>query len=437
MTALVSFAALFLSIFLVQMGSGSLGPLDVIAGAERGWSPGEIGLLGSGHFAGFLIGCFVTPRLIGSVGHSRCFAAAAAIGATGALLHPVIEGPIAWTVLRALTGIAIAAAYTVIESWLQAKTPNESRGRVYGVFRVVDLVGQITAQGMIAVLDPASYAAYNIVAVFCCLCLLPLALSRRAAPTTPVPPRLRPLAAWRLSPSAMTGVIVAALSGAAFRMAGPIYALENGLAQTEIAVFLSAAILGGVAAQYPIGWIADKYDRRIVLVWLSVAAVAGCLWIGLALPPDDPNAIYAGAFVFGLTAFPIYSVAAALANDFAEPDFVVDLNASIIFYFSVGAIFAPVVAARMIGIYGPGAMFLFIAAAHLLLILFALYRMTRRVGTRPVAPYRYTPRTSMVLARLLKGRQNTDETFSSPEPRSSAAEHSNTGQPEGPERRPM
>ncbi|MEL6197475.1 MAG: MFS transporter, partial [Pseudomonadota bacterium] len=169
MTMLLSFAALFASIFLVQLGSGSLGPLDVLAATARGFTPGEIGLMGSAHFAGFLVGCFATPRLIGSVGHSRVFAAAAAIGAVGALLHPVLEGPFWWAGLRVLTGIAIASAYTVIESWLQAKTPNESRGRVYGVFRVVDLAGQITAQGLIAILDPASYVAYNIVAMFCCL----------------------------------------------------------------------------------------------------------------------------------------------------------------------------------------------------------------------------------------------------------------------------
>ncbi|MEM7496815.1 MAG: MFS transporter [Pseudomonadota bacterium] len=434
MTTLVSFAALFVSIFLVQLGSGSLGPLDVLAGAERGWSPGEIGLLGSGHFAGFLIGCYLTPRLIGTVGHSRCFAAAAAIGATGALLHPVIEGPIAWTILRAFTGIAIAAAYTVIESWLQAKTPNANRGRVYGVFRVVDLMGQISAQGLIAVLDPSSYVAYNIVAVFCCLCLLPLALSQRAAPLTPVPPRLRPLVAWRLSPSAMIGVIVAALSGAAFRMAGPIYAIENGLEQGEIAIFLSAAILGGVAAQFPVGWIADKIDRRHALMGLSVAAILGCVWISFGIRDGDTTGIYAGAFVFGLTAFPIYSVAAALANDHAEPDFVVDLNASLIFYFSIGAIFAPAVAARLIGLYGPGAMFLFIAAAHLLLIVFALYRMTRREGRQPTAPYRYTPRTSMVLASLFKGRQDNGNTPDPQkgDPRATRAQPA----PDAPERRP-
>ena len=79
-------------------------------------------------------------------------------------------------------------------------------------------------------------------------------------------------------------------------------------------------------------------------------------------------------------------------------------------------------------------MFLFIACAHLLLILFALYRMTRREGRRPTAPYAYTPRTSMVLASLFKGRQETGET---PAPEmGDPRETRGRPEPETPERRP-
>ncbi len=403
MGTLLSFTALFFSIFLVQLGSGSLGPLDALSGAVIGFSTEEIGLLGSAHFFGFFLGCYVTPRLIGDIGHARAFAAAAAIGAIGALLHPILEGPLYWALLRSLSGLAIAAAYTVVESWLHAKTDNHSRGRVYGVFRVVDLVGALTAQGLIAVLEPASYAAYNLVAMFCCLCLLPLALSQRVAPQTPNAPRLRPLKAALLSPTAALGIVVAGVTGAGFRMVGPIYGVENGMTQGQIAIFLASAIVGGVAAQYPVGWIADKMDRRLVLFGLSVLAAASCLGIATLITPGDISAIYLGAFVFGLTAYPIYSISAAYANDFAEPDFVVELNAALIFFYSIGAIISPIVSAWLIALAGPGAMFSFMAAAHLALVTFTLYRMTRRSSAEPRAPYRYLPRTSMLLGRMFKG----------------------------------
>lgn len=405
MRTLISFASLFLSIFLVQMGSGSLGPLDVLAGSARGFTAEEIGILGSAHFVGFFIGCWLAPQIVGSVGHSRSFAVAAAIGAIGALMHPVLEGPWLWAGLRVLTGIAIASAFTVMESWLQAKTSNASRGRVYGTFRAVDLIGQIAAQAMIAFLDPASYAAYNVVAIFCCLCLLPLALTRRVAPEIPKAPRLRPLKAYLLSPLAAIGIMVAGMTGSAFRMVGPIFGLENGLEQGQIALFLSAAVLGGVLVQLPVGWLADKIDRRHVLIGISVSAVVACAWISQA--PTDPTTLYLAAALFGVTSYPVYSISSALANDRAPAEMALELNASLIFFFSMGAVVSPIVSSRLISAYGPGALFLFIAAAHLALIAFALYRMTRRDTARPVAPYSYTPRTSMMLGALFGRRSGS------------------------------
>lgn len=88
-----SFAALFVSVALVQLGIGLLGPLDALSGAARGFSTNEIGLLGSAHFAGFLMGCMAAPRLMGRSGHSRTFAAMAAKGVIAAPLHPVIYDP--------------------------------------------------------------------------------------------------------------------------------------------------------------------------------------------------------------------------------------------------------------------------------------------------------------------------------------------------------
>ncbi len=402
MTPALSFAALFLSIFLVQMGSGSLGPLDALAGAARGFATEEIGLMGSAHFLGFLLGCWATPRLIGRVGHSRCFAAAAAIGATGALLHPVLEGPLMWSALRVLTGIAVAAAYTVVESWMQAKVRNAERGRVFGAYRVIELLGQVASQGMIAVLDPLSYAAYNIVAIFCCLCLLPLALTRAVPPKTPTAPRLRPLAAARLSPTACAAIVVAGMTSAAFRMVGPIYGVEIGLGQGEIAAFLMVAVMGAAAAQYPVGWLADKFDRRFVLIGLSLATFASTGMLVGAAEAGRLEAILFGAFLFGATSWPVFSVASAYANDFASADFVVELNAGLLLFFSLGAIASPTISAALIAAYGPGALFAYVGAMHLALVGFALYRTSRRPAAEQTVPYRYMPRTSLVLARLLK-----------------------------------
>ncbi|MBO6886412.1 MAG: MFS transporter, partial [Marivita sp.] len=273
----LSFAALFLSVALLQISSGGVGPLDAISGITLGFTTAEIGMLGSAHFVGFFVGCWWAPRLMGTVGHARAFSAFTVLGAIGLISHMMWADPVAWALMRIATGVCVAGCYTVIEAWLQAEVTNETRGRAMGLYRIADMGASLVAQLLIGVLTPAAYVSYNLLAIFCCAALLPLALTTRPQPETPDAPRLRPKMAIARSPLAVAGVIVAAISSASFRMVGPVYGQGVGLALDQIALFMAAFVAGGALAQYPVGWLADKHDRRWVLIWLSVAAIASCV----------------------------------------------------------------------------------------------------------------------------------------------------------------
>jgi len=401
MRLLISFAALFFSVILLQLSSGGTGPLDVLSGTVLGFSRQEIGMLGSAHFFGFFIGCWWAPRLMGSVGHSRAFAAFTATGAIGLMAHMVIIDAYAWAVMRVASGLCVAGCYTVIEAWLQSKVTNETRGRAMGIYRVVDMTGSLGAQMIIGILAPASYVSYNLLAMGCCAALLPLTLTKVQQPETPESPRLRPMLAVARSPLAAAGVVVAALSSASFRMVGPIYGQEVGLSAGQIAWFLSAFVLGGALAQFPIGWLADKYDRRAVLIWLSVAAMASC-FITVMASGMGTVGIMLTAGLFGLTTFPIYSVAAAHAHDFASSEERVELSAALMFFFALGAIFAPYLASVLIENFGASALFLMISAGHAVLVIFGLTRMRARPTRKDRTRYVYAPRTSFQVGRLLR-----------------------------------
>ena len=116
------------------------------------------------------------------------------------------------------------------------------------------------------------------------------------------------------------------------------------------------------------------------------------------------NGVMLGAFIFGLTTFPIFSVASAHAHDFASSDERVELSAALMFFFALGAKAAPYLASTLIASYGPPAMFIMIAAAHVVLVLFGLIRMRARPTQSDRTRYIYAPRTSFVIGRLL-GRQ--------------------------------
>ena len=401
MRIIVSFAALMLSIIFLQLSTGGLGPLDALSGVKMGFNSSEIGLLGSAHFLGFFIGCWWAPRLMGAIGHSRGFATFTALGLVGIIGHTLSHDAKIWITLRVFSGLSVAGCYSIIEAWLQAKIENQNRGKSLGAYRLVDMGASLCGQLLISILEPAHYMSYNILALICTAALLPLTLTRLKQPELPLTPKLRPIAAYKLSPLAIFAAIVAGLTGASFRMIGPIYGLQVGLEINQIALFLAAFVFGGALAQYPVGRLADAFDRRWVLIFLSSAAICSSV-LTIIISNQGTTAIFFAAFTFGFITFPIYSVASAHANDFATPNQSAELSAALIFFFAAGAIGSPVLSAILVEIYGAHALFIFIASAHVILVIISLTRMSVRPTNEVKTSYRYTPRTSLGIAKLIR-----------------------------------
>lgn len=182
---------------------------------------------------------------------------------------------------------------------------------------------------------------------------------------------------------------------------GPLYGQEVGLQVGQIGYFLAAFVLGGAIAQFPIGWIADKFDRRWVLVALSLFAMIACAGTVL-FGTRSETAIFLAAFIFGFATFPVFSIASAHVNDFSKREDMVETSASLMFWFGLGAIASPLSASVLIELAGPEALFGFIALSHLVLAVFGALRMMVRPTATEKTPYQYVPRTSFVLGRLFK-----------------------------------
>lgn len=408
MRLVISLSALLLSIIFVQVGSGSLGPLDALSGLELGFTSTAIGYLGSAHFVGFFVGCVVSPYIVVRSGHARAFAVMAAVSTISIILHPVVQEVWFWILLRLMSGFAVAGSYTVIESWLQSKLNKQNRGTVFSVYRMVDMTGTLLSQLVIAGLSPAHYVSYNLIAVVAALALVPLALTQNTVPSLPQTQKFRPFFVFRLSPLAAVGVIVVGLTNSSFRMVAPVYAAQSGLEKSQIAIFLALAIVGGLVAQLPAGIIADKLNRRVALTGFSVLSAGVCLLVSrgdigeiLGIP-----FVYIGSFLFGFATLPIYSICASHASDFAKQDEMLSMSASLIFFYAVGAVVSPSFAGYLIDVYGPPSMFMFIMFAHLFLLLFTFWRALRRPVAQVLRPYRYMPRTTLYIAHLTRRKRS-------------------------------
>ncbi|MCB9944210.1 MAG: MFS transporter [Geminicoccaceae bacterium] len=377
MSHLASFAALLVSAGVLLAGNGLFGTLISVRANLEHFSPTTIGLIGSAFYAGFIAGSIWAPRLIIRAGHVRTFAAMGALYAASALIHAMLVSPLAWSLLRIAGGVCFAGLTLVLESWLNARSTNENRGRVLSVYRLVDL-GCVTAgQFILTLADPRSYEIFSIVALFFCCALVPLSMSRAIPPSPPPQPKMRIMWLLRLSPLGAAGVFGVGLVNGTFRMVAPTVAFDLGLSVAEIAMLMSAFILGGAVLQFPMGALSDRIDRRVVLMIATVGAMISSGIMGHLATLGAAWFITAG-FLFGGFAVPIYSIAMTHANDFAHDDEYVEVSAGLFLIFGIGATVGPFAGSAAVTLFGNSALFYYCSAMHGLLLLFAIYRRTSR-----------------------------------------------------------
>ena len=140
---------------------------------------------------------------------------------------------------------------------------------------------------------------------------------------------------------------------------------------------MAGAVLGGSINQFPLGRLSDRVDRRKVLVGVAGGAIVVGLAIA-ALQPRAPGLVIGIMIVFGALVYPMYAIAVAHANDFAEADEFVRIAGGLLLLLGFGTMLGPILAAEMMQRWIPEGLFVFTAAVHAVLVLYTLYRMTRR-----------------------------------------------------------
>lgn len=404
MTTLLSISALLITVLLMQMGTGALGPLDTLSGIQLGFTTIEIGIIGAAHFTGFIIGCFGAPALVRRVGHARAYIVTVALSVIAILLHPIFPVFWAWCLLRVFTGLAIATSFTAIESWLNAKLTKQNRGRFFSLYRMMDMFGALIAQSLIAVLIPVEHLSYMLLAIILIVSLLPLGLTKSVQPELPETGRLDPLFAIRISPLAVIGVLIVGATGSVIRMIGPLFAYESNLGPAEIGLFLSLFIIGGAVIQLPVGYLSERFSPRQLLGLFSSLTIIASAGINFMDVQEifGVRTLFVLVFIFGLTTMPLYSICAIHANNLIPPTQMTALSASLIFIFAVGAIISPVLAGYLIELFGTEAMFIYFAALHVILLIYTGYRALIRPDLAPRRKYVYIPRTSLFIAKTIK-----------------------------------
>jgi MFS family permease len=354
--ALRSVWAVILTGGLVQLGNGlQTDLLGVRAGIEK-FSPLAIGLIMAGYYVGYSAGPLVSPFVIRALGHVRTIWIAMIIAAAAIALHGVFVSSSAWTLLRVVSGLAISVNFVAVESWINDRSENRVRGRVFAIYMVWQMTAMTIAQFLLTTGDPQTMSLFLLSSGFFIVSAIPI-LSLSSGTDAHAPPEpFGLLSLFRIAPLGVLATILSGVSWAVVFTFGPVYAQREGFTLSQIGFFMGVAMVAGALVQFPIGWVSDHIGRRLTIGLMcgagALASIFGIWAQSRGIVMLDISSALIGALVF-----PLYGISVAHANDAALPSQRVAAAAGLVLVFGLGSIAGPLATGWAVSAFGSVAYF--------------------------------------------------------------------------------
>jgi len=293
------------------------------------------------------------PILIARLGLKRSVIYGIACAVLILLAMPLWTGVTAWLTLRILTGCVLGLSWIASEIWMNTASGERARGTVMGIYGTVFSIGTASGPLLLEVTGTRGSAPFIIGAACLAGTLLPLVFvhddarvqddaradidRRRAADSAGT----RGL--WRFAAAAPVVMLAAAVAGlveSADLSLLPLFGLRTGLRERDALWLVTVFLAGNVALQLPIGLLADRVGRRMMLGACALASAVGPLALPHAI--GRPLLLWPLLFVWGGTLYAFYSQGVALLGEvFRAPRELAGANTMFVMTYCVGGVLGP------------------------------------------------------------------------------------------------
>ncbi|MCZ0733399.1 MFS transporter [Phreatobacter sp. AB_2022a] len=276
---------------------------------------------------------------------------AVALGIVSFLGFLVIEPLWAWFPLRFVFGVALTVLFVLSEYWINAVAPEERRGLVLSIYVTALSLGFAAGPQILTMVGTSGPAPYLVGSALFALSMLPVLIARGIAPSIEEEPS-RGFAAflWAAPAATLAALVFGAAETGAFALL-PLYGIATGLDAVAATTLVSFVSLGNLVFQVPLGLVADRIDRRVVL--LFCAAVGAIGMATMAFVPMSRTALVVLLFVWGGIVAGLYTVGLAhLGGRFRGAD-LAQANAAFVVMYSAGLIVGPPLAGFGMDLWPP------------------------------------------------------------------------------------
>lgn len=335
----------------------------------------QVGMVSSSFFTGNLLGTLMTGSLIKRVGFNRSYYLASLIFAAGCAGLGLMVGFWSWMIWRFIAGVGCAMIWVVVESALMCSGTSRNRGRLLAAYMMVYYVGTVLGQLMVSKLPTDLMSVLPWVTGMVLAAILPLLFTRivnqnsEHQEATHVWPMLR-LRQARLGVNGciISGIVLGSLYGLM-----PLYLNHQGVSDSGIGFWMAVMVSAGIVGQWPIGRLADRFGRLLVLRVQVFVVIMGCLAM-------LSNAAMAPAlFILGAAGLTLYPVAMAWACEKVEHHQLVAMNQALLLSYTIGSLLGPTFTAMLMQNYSDNLLFIMIASVSFIYLLMLL----RKAGEHP------------------------------------------------------
>ena len=404
--------ALFLGYGVLIVAHGLQGNLLGVRAVIENFNIIATGALMSGYFIGYFTGANVVPNLVGKVGHIRVFAAFASMASLSILVHAIIVNPYVWILGRFITGFSIIGIFIVVESWLNDRATNKTRGKVLSIYMIITFIGLGLGVLLLNFSNPKNYEPFILVSLLLSIALVPILLTKRKPPTFKKTSSIKIKELYKISPLATFSMFCTGFIHPVIFTLGAVYGALMNFSILEISLYLFLITISGALFQWPIGYLSDRFDRRLILI---ITALLGSLFtvlcfFSVSVSPSFINLssdwkttfqhitnhrmfFYIFISLYAGMCLPLFSLNLAYVNDFLPKEKFVSAGAGLQLIFGLSAMFAPFLCSFFMKQFGPNGLFIFLFIFQTAIALFGIYRMTRRsVEENPYNTFTPLPR---------------------------------------------
>ena len=336
---------LVFAVSVVGLSMGTTLPLVALRLHEAGASSLSIGVISALPAAGMIIAALLTHRLCryysGRQLYLGCFAIC--VAACLALL-PADLPLVALAIARLALGIAMGVVIILGESWVNELCSEEKRGQVVALYAACFTGCQLAGPAMISLLGASSDWPLWVISIanlltFCLLLSqLPADWSESDGHDTQSR-RFSLFGFIRIAPALCLGVLFFAFFDAVVLSLFPVYASSHGYAMAAAAIMASVILGGDMLLQVPLGWLADRVNRR--MLHLVCGLITLCLAITLPWLIGLESLLWPALVILGAAAGGIYTLSLVIiGQDFRGPE-LVTANACVGMLWGVGSLVGP------------------------------------------------------------------------------------------------